>query len=106
MNYTPAIASLIHYLDSNDAEFYLKLSLNNQTGSAANQAHSPFLAIDESDPLASIFEASVVSNAGSKIKNVFLLIQKDDYHVPKEGIWPANNRDAEQAWQNLFSFLT
>ena len=106
MNVTPAIPSLIHYLDSNDAEFYLKLSLNNQKGSAANQIHSPFLAIDESDPLASIFEASVVSNAGSKIKNVFLLIQKDDYHLPKEGIWPANNRDAEQAWQSLFSFLT
>jgi len=106
VNFTPAIASLIHYLDSNDAEFYLKLSLNSQNGSAANQTHSPFLAIDESDPLASIFEASVVSNAGSKIKNVFLLIQKDDYHVTKEGIWPANNRDAEQAWQSLFSFLT
>jgi hypothetical protein len=106
VNFTPAIASLIHYLDSNDAEFYLKLSFNNQNGSAANQTNSPFLAIDESDPLASIFEASVVSNAGSKIKNVFLLIQKDDYHIPKEGIWPANNRDAEQAWQSLFSFLT
>jgi hypothetical protein len=106
VNFTPAIPSLIHYLDSNDAEFYLKLSLNNQNGSAANQTHSPFLAIDESDPLASILEASVVSNAGSKIKTVFLLIQKDDYHLPKEGIWPANNRDVEQAWQSLFSFLS
>jgi hypothetical protein len=106
VNVTPAIPSLIHYLDSNDGEFYLKLSLNNQNGSAASQTHSPFLAIDESDPLASIFEASIVSNAGSKIKNVFLLIQKDDYHLPKEGIWPASNRDAEQAWQSLFSFLT
>jgi hypothetical protein len=106
VNFTPALASLIHYLDSNDAEFYLKLSLNNQKGSATNETHSPFLAIDESDPLASIFEASVVSNAGSKIKDVFLLVQKDDYRVPKEGIWPANNRDAEQAWQSLFSFLT
>jgi hypothetical protein len=106
VNFTPAIPSLTHYLDSNDAEFYLKLSLNNQNGSAANQTHSPFLAIDESDPLASIFEASILSNAGSKIKNVSLLIQKDDYRLPKEGIWPANNRDAEQAWQSLFSFLT
>ena len=106
MSFTPAIPSLIHYLDSNDAEFYLKLSLNNQNGSATNEIHSPFLAIDVSDPLASIVEASVVSNAGSIIKNVSLLTQKDDYHLPKDEIWPANNRDAEQAWQSLFSFLT
>jgi hypothetical protein len=106
VNVTPAIPSLIHYLDSNDAEFYLKLSLNNLSSSATNEIHSSFLATDESDPLASIVEASVVSNAGSIIRNVSLLTQKDDYHLPKDEIWPANNRDAEQAWQNLFSFLT
>ena len=106
MTFTPAIPSLIHYLDPNDAEFYLKLSLNGLTSSATAEIDSPFRAIDETDPLASIVEASVLSNAGSKIKNVFLLIQKDDYHLPKDEIWPANNRDAEQAWQSLFSFLT
>jgi hypothetical protein len=106
VNSAAALPSLIHYLDSNDAEFYLKLSLNNLSGSATDEFHSPFLAIDEFDPLASIVEASVVSNAGSKIKNVFLLIQKDHYHLPKDGVWPANNRDVEQAWQSLFSFLT
>ena len=106
MNFTGAIPSLIHYLDSNDAEFYLKLSLNSAGDFAANGTHSPFFSIDESDPLASILEASVVSNAGSKIKNVFLLIQKDCYHLPKDEVWPANNRDVEQAWQKLFSFLT
>ena len=106
MNSTVAIPSLIHYLDSNDAEFYLKLSLNSLNGSAINETHSPFLAIDESDPLALILEASVVSNAGSKIKDVFLLIQKGDYRLPKDEVWPANNPDVDQAWQNLFSFLT
>ena len=106
MNSTAALPSLIHYLDSNDAEFYLKLSLNSLNGSAINETHSPFLAIDESDPLALILEASVVSNAGSKIKDVFLLIQKGDYRLPNDEVWPANNPDVDQAWQNLFSFLT
>jgi hypothetical protein len=106
VNSTAALPSLIHYLNSSDAEFYLKLSLNGLNGSVPNETGSPFLSMDECDPLAFILEASVVSNAGSKIRNVFLLIQKDVYHLPKDEVWPANNRDIEQAWQSLFSFLT
>jgi len=106
VNSTAEIPSLIHYLESNDAEFHLRLSLNTLNSSAANETHSPFSVIDESDPLASIFEASVVSDAGSRIKSVFLLIQKDEYHLPKDEVWPANNRDVDRAWQSLFSFLT
>jgi len=106
VNSTAAIPSLIHYLESKDAEFHLKLSLNTLNSSVSNETHSPFLVTGEFDPLASIFEASVVSDAGSEIKNVFLLTQKDDYHLPKDEVWPANNRDVDKAWQNLFSFLT
>jgi len=106
VNSTAAIPSLIHYLESKDAEFHLKFSLNTLNSSVSNETHSPFLVTGEFDPIASIFEASVVSDAGSEIKNVFLLTQKDDYHLPKDEVWPANNRDVDKAWQNLFSFLT
>jgi hypothetical protein len=106
VNSTAEIPSLIHYLESKDAEFHLKLSLNTPNTSVSNETHSPFLVTGEFDPLASIFEASVVSDAGSEIKNVFLLTQKDDYHLPKDEVWPANNLDVDRAWQNLFSFLS
>jgi hypothetical protein len=101
-----AIPSLIHYLESDGAEFYLKLSLSTQNDSFPKKIQFPFSVIGESDSLASIFEASIVSDAGSRIKNAFLLIQKDIYTISADEKWPGNNRDIDRAWQSLFSFLT
>jgi len=106
VNFTAAIPSLLHYLESKDAGFHLKLSLNTLNDSVPSETYLPFLVINESDPLAFILEASIVSDTGSKIRSVLLLSQKDDYRLPKDEVWPANNRDVDQAWQNLFSFLT
>jgi len=106
VTFNAAIPSLIHYLESNDAEFYLKLSLSTQNDSFPKKTQFPFSAIGESDSLASIFEGSIISDAGSRIKNAFLLIQKDTYNIAADEIWPVNNRDIDRAWQNLFSFLT
>jgi hypothetical protein len=98
--------SLIHYLKPTDATFHLKLSTSKEEGSLHRGAHFPFLVVSESDPLALILEGSILSDAGTKIENVFLLIQKDAYHLSKNEFAPANNRSVDQAWQNLFSFLT
>ena len=106
MNSTAAIPSLIHYLESDNAEFHVELSLHTLVPSVPGESHFPFLVVDESDPLASIFEASVVSDGGSRIRNVFLLKQKDRYHPAKDEVWPASNLDVDRAWQNLFSFLS
>ncbi len=66
----------------------------------------PFLIVSESDPLAVTVEGSILSDAGTKIENVFLLLQRDECHLPKNELSPNNNRDVDQAWRNLFSFLT
>ncbi len=106
MNSTAKTPSLIRYLKPTDAKFHLELSMRKEEDSLHRGAHFPFLVVSESDPLALILEGSIVSDAGTKIENVFLLIQKDEYHLPKNEFSPANNRNVDQAWQNVFSFLT
>jgi hypothetical protein len=98
--------SLIHYLKPTDATFHLEFSMSKGEDSRYRGAHFPFLVVSESDPLAFILGGSILSDAGTKIENVFLLIQKDEYHLPKNEFSPTNNRDVNQAWQNVFSFLT
>jgi hypothetical protein len=98
--------SLVRYLKPTDAKFHLELSMSKEQDSLHRGAHFPFLVVSESDPLALILEGSILSDAGTKIENVFLLIQKDEYHLPKNEFSPANNRNVDQAWQNVFSFLT
>ena len=80
--------------------------MSKEEDSVHSRAHFPFLVVSESDPLALTLEGSILSDAGTKIENVFLLIQKDEYHLPKNEFLPTNNRSVDQAWQNLFSFLT
>jgi hypothetical protein len=103
---TTKTPSLIHYLKPTDATFHLDLSMSKEEHSLHRGTHFPFLVVSESDPLALILEGSIVSDAGTKIETVFLLTQKDEYHLPKNESSPTNNRNVDQAWQNLFSFLT
>jgi len=98
--------SLIHYLKPTDAKFHLEFSMSKDEDSLHRGAHFPFLVVSESDPLALILAGSILSDAGTKIQNVFLLIQKDEYHLPKNEFSPTNNRNVDQAWQNVFSFFT
>ncbi|MBT8490371.1 MAG: hypothetical protein KJN62_04930 [Deltaproteobacteria bacterium] len=97
---------MAHYLETPDARFQLKLLPRHEKTSIREGDYSPFSTIRNSDQLASIIEASIVSDAGSGIKNVFIFIQKDDYRFSKGKSRPANNRDIDQAWQNVFTYLT
>jgi len=105
VNSTTRTPSLIHYLKPTDAKFHVELSMSKEEDSLHRGAHFPFLVVSESDPLALTIEGSIVSDAGTKIENVFLLIQKDEYHLPKNEFSPTNNRSVDQAWQNVFSFF-
>jgi hypothetical protein len=99
------IPSLTHYLEPPDSRFQLKFLPRQEETSSHEGNYFPFSIIRDSDLLASIMEASIVSDAGSELKDVFILIQKDAYHLTKDEAWPANNLDVDQAWQNLFTYL-
>jgi len=98
--------SLVRYLKPTDAKFHLEFSMSKDEDSLHRGTHFPFLVVSESDPLALILAGSILSDVGTKIQNVFLLIQKDEYYLPKNEFSPTNNRNVDQAWQNVFSFLT
>ena len=98
--------SLRPYLEPNGAKFYLRFSRSHQDPSVQEESRPPFLVINESDPVARLIEAQLVTDAGSEIKRVFVLLQNDKYLLPKDELRPVNNKDIEQWWQTAFSFYS
>jgi hypothetical protein len=98
------IASLLTYLGPVGNKFFLNLSLITQDTSLPEENIFPSITIDDSDPLARLIEARVVSDAGSEVKRLFLFVQRDRYTLKKKALWPFNNNDARDLWQKAFSF--
>ena len=100
------IPSLLPYLELTDTKFRLNFPLISQDGSILEKSPFPFLVISESDPFARLIEARFVTDAGSEIKRVFLLLQKDEYHLTRDELRPLNNQDIDQCWQKAFLFYS
>ncbi|MBN1932234.1 MAG: hypothetical protein JW786_11565 [Desulfobacterales bacterium] len=66
----------------------------------------PFMIVSESNPLANLMEAQIVSDADSEIKKVFLLIQKEECLLTSDELRPITNKDIEQCWQKAFRFYS
>ncbi|MCD4805406.1 MAG: hypothetical protein K8R07_06980 [Desulfobacterales bacterium] len=98
--------SLLPYLEFTDTKFRLNFPLISQDGSILEKSPFPFLIISESDPFARLIEARFVTDAGSEIKRVFLLLQKDEYHLTQDELRPLNNQDIDQCWQKAFLFYS
>lgn len=95
---------MLTYLESNDKRFFIKPSPSVQNGPVPDKPFFPFLIINESDPMARLIEAQVVSDAGSEVKKVALLVQREKYRIREDDLWPVNNRDVNDSWQKAFSF--
>ena len=98
--------SLLPYLELTDTKFHLSVSLISQDDSILEKSPFPFLVISESDPFARLIEARIATDAGSEIKRVFLLLQKDEYHLKSDELRPFNNQDIDKCWQNAFVFYS
>lgn len=98
--------SLLPYLETRRGNFNLKISLTSEDSAVLERTLFPFLAITETDPLTRLIEARIRSDAGSEIDKVFLLVQRDRYLLAKDELWPVNNKDIEEAWQQAFSFYS
>lgn len=96
--------SLLPYIELDGAKFYLDFSLISQKNSILEKSSFPFVVISESDPFAKLIEARFATDAGSEIKRVFILLQKDEYHLQKDELLPFNNQDVDQRWQKAFLF--
>ncbi|HSR13888.1 MAG TPA: hypothetical protein VLS90_20740 [Thermodesulfobacteriota bacterium] len=63
----------------------------------------PFSVSFDSDPLARIIEAALVTDAGSAVKRLSLLVQRDDYLLNDEDRQGITNPDIDRHWQKAFS---
>ena len=96
--------SLLPYLDSFHGNLYLKLPLIHQNPTILEKTAFPFLVVSDSDPIVRLIEGQIVTDAGSEVKKVFLSIQRDQYRLVRDELWPMNNRNVDDFWQNAFSF--
>jgi hypothetical protein len=96
------VNSLLPYLDASIGG--LKIHLVAQDLPTLEKLPFPFLVLSDSDPFSLLIEARFVTDAGSELKKVFLLVQRDSYSAGKAGLRPITNRDIDQAWQKAYNF--
>ena len=92
------------YLNPLKNHFPLKISLRTEDPAFLEKSSFPFSVIIDSDPLARLLEGRFVTDAGSELKKVFLLVQKDQYSLVRDELWPVHNRDIDDYWQKAFTF--
>ena len=95
----PPTTSLLSYLDAGEAKFRLEITRISSQTPDAETAQLPFLGVSDSGPTTCITAAKVSTDAGSVLRQVFLLQQKDEYRLHADEIWPINNADIDQLWQ-------
>jgi hypothetical protein len=98
--------SLLPYLEPNDSKIRIDI-----TGSSSDTAESipkrfPFRILNESSPLTRLLGAEIISDAGSVVQPVFLLIQKDAYSYQPSEWRPLTNLDVEASWQDAHRFFS
>jgi hypothetical protein len=94
--------SLLHYLTGTKAPFSLGIVSGFSALKAETAPLFPFEIIDDTSALTRIIRARVGSDAGSVVKQVFLLLSRDDYPLTAAGLNPLTNMDIESAWQDAF----
>ncbi len=100
------LPSLLPYLKLTKDSAGLRISLLPEDSPAIEGSRTPFLMIGESSPVARLIEARFVTDAGSVIKRVFMLLQKDEYLLAEDELWPVSNRDVDRWWQKTFLFYS
>jgi hypothetical protein len=96
--------SLLPYLNTDDARFYIKISVADQNDSMHEKSSFPFWVVSESGQFARILDAGIKTDVGTHIEPLFLLIQKDEHPVSQDVLRPFDNRSIDRYWQDTFIF--
>ncbi len=94
--------SLLDYLTGTKAPFSLGFVSDFSGLNAETAPLFPFEIINDTSALTRIIRARVESDALSVVKQVFLLLSRDDYPLAAAGLNPLTNIDIESAWQDAF----
>lgn len=99
------IPSLRPYLEPSGAKFYLRFTSTVKNTVVDSKTPFPFLLVNETDALARTISAEIVTDAGSTVTRVFVLLQRDYYRFTNDDLNPITNPDVERCWQRAFSLL-
>ena len=98
--------SFLPYLSEETNRFLLRISPASQDSAVLQKVAYPFLIMSDSNPLARLIAAQMVTDAEHHLGNLFLLAQKDRYTFAKDTLRPTTNTDVEQTWQDTFAFYS
>lgn len=94
--------SLLPLLDRGSLKMSLEVSLQNTSSELVAKGNGPFRSLDSSSPLFDLLHGSYRSSSGKIVKEVFLLVQKDEYSFT--GYNSAfNNPEIDAIWLNAFT---
>ncbi|MEJ2234856.1 MAG: hypothetical protein P8X67_13100 [Syntrophobacterales bacterium] len=102
MKYSPYSQSLLPYLESTGATFYFKLALASEVKESVDKLRFPFKIINDSHPLCRLIEVEAFTDAESRLKRVFFLMQRDHYFFINDELLPITNKDIDNFWQITF----
>jgi len=85
-------------------DFHFTVSLISEDSTVLEKTAFPFSVVTDSDPLARLVEAGIVTGTGGEVDKLFLLVQRDRYLLGEDELRPVTNRDIEEAWRDAFSF--
>lgn len=94
--------SLLHYITGAKAPFSLGLVSGFSGLNAQAAPLFPFEVISDTSALTRIIRARIESDALSVVRQVFLLLSRDDYPLAGAGLNPLTNTDIDSAWQDAF----
>ena len=104
MKHDEKLPSLHPYLEQSQSHFYLKIGLKTEDPAELEKTTFPFYLVSDSDPLIRYNEGQFVTDSGSAVQKVFLLVQRDQYRLKKDELRPILNPDIDAGWQRAFSF--
>lgn len=93
--------TLLHYLKHDSYPFHLELE--SEGGQSTCDGPSLFPSLADSDPLSRVIKGRVLTDAGTLVRDVLLVVQRDEYGFTDDHLCPFTNVDVEQAWQQAFT---
>lgn len=96
--------SLLPYLRKEGQCAHLNLSLFSGGSTALEEVPFPFLILSDRDPICRMLHGRFLTDSGSVLRDIMLLVQKDCYGIGKDPASPWNNPAVEDLWRNAFAF--
>lgn len=94
--------SLIPYLTCSGSAFFLEISAVTSDLNAEETPLFPFALVSDTGAFSRILGARVISDAGSPLKSVFLVMSRDDYRRLDDGPSSLTNNDIDASWRRAF----